>query len=96
MLVDGKPVSFEVELDYLVLDLRDRKLVAEVKTGSAAPDPVYIPTRRQLLEYAVLFPEAVGLLLVDMERAAVLETEFPALTALRESGDKRSAPSVSI
>jgi hypothetical protein len=79
LLVDGRELSYELELDYLVLDLRDRPFVAEVKSGETAPDPLHAPTRRQLLDYAVAFPETAGLLLVDMEANVVHEVESPTL-----------------
>jgi hypothetical protein len=68
-------VRASVRADLLVQ--RDGALfVAEVKTGSRAPDPSFPATRRQLLEYLMVF-EPDGLLLVDMEREAVMEVEFP-------------------
>ena len=63
--VDGEAVEFGLRLD-LVVERGGRHFVAEVKTGSRAPDPCFPATRRQLREYAALFPDH-GLLLVDME-----------------------------
>lgn len=91
LLVDGAPRAYEVRLDYVVLDLQGRSWVAEVKSGDVAPDPVQRATRRQLLEYAVLVPQAIGVLLVDMEARAVHEVAFPNLEALRRG---TAAPSV--
>ena len=79
LFVDGRALSYDLELDYLVLDLRDRPFVAEVKSGDVAPAPLHTATRRHLLEYAVAFPETAGLLLVDMEEETVHEVEFPTL-----------------
>jgi hypothetical protein len=76
VLVDGNASTYTIELDYLVSDLEDRLYVAEVKTGRRAPDPAYTPTRRQLIEYDLAFPEAEGLLLVDMETQRVHEIQF--------------------
>lgn len=74
-LVDGEPVEAAVRADLLVQ--RDGALyVAEVKTGTRAPDPSFPATRRQLLEYLMVF-EPDGLLLVDMEQRNVMEVEFP-------------------
>lgn len=50
--------------------------VAEVKTGARAPDPLYPPTRRQLLEYWFVF-EPDGLLLVDVEAGDIIAVHFP-------------------
>jgi hypothetical protein len=69
--VDGQARSYTLRPDYLVAR-GDRRFVAEVKTGRKAPDPCYAPTRRQLLEYEVCFPDH-GLLLVDMEARRVHE-----------------------
>jgi hypothetical protein len=69
--VDGRARSYTLRPDYLVAR-GDRRFVAEVKTGRKAPDPCYAPTRRQLLEYEVCFPDC-GLLLVDMEARQVHE-----------------------
>ena len=73
--VDGEPEEVESRADLLVTR-RDRRYVAEVKTGDLAPDPTYPPTRRQLLEYSRVF-DVDGVLLVDMEAEEVMEVEFP-------------------
>ncbi len=62
--VDGALTEVEVRADLLV-KRRGRTLVAEVKTGATAPDPTYPPTRRQLLEYSLVF-DAEEVLLVDV------------------------------
>lgn len=74
ILIDGEPFTFGVRVDLLVR--RGRELsIAEVKTGSRAPDPLHGPTRRQLREYAELFPDC-GLLLVDAEANDIMVVEF--------------------
>lgn len=83
LLVDGRSNGYEVRLDYLVEDLQGLPWVAEVKSGTDAPDPLQRSTRRQLLEYALLVPDAAGLLLVDMEARTVREIVFPSLARLR-------------
>jgi hypothetical protein len=71
--VDGERRCFTVRLDLLVR--RDgQDFIAEVKTGDRAPDPLYPPTRRQLLEYALLLPD-YGVLLIDMEQETIIEVE---------------------
>ncbi len=67
--VDGASRPYTLRPDYLV-QRRNRRYVAEVKTGKKAPNPLYTPTRRQLLEYGVCFPDH-GLVLVDMETRRV-------------------------
>jgi Holliday junction resolvase-like predicted endonuclease len=76
-LIDGEPVELEVIADYLV-ETADERLVAEVKTGEAAPELDNAATRRQLLEYHVAFA-ADGVLLVCPERGAIHRVEFPLL-----------------
>jgi hypothetical protein len=84
--VDGKPVAFTIRADYLVVDSSGNLFVAEVKTGNKVPNPVHPATRRQLLEYRVGFTEAIGVLLVDMEKESVRRVRFP---LLGKAGSKR-------
>jgi len=74
-LVDGEPHEIELRADYLV-EAGGELLVAEVKTGDAAPSLATAATRRQLLEYHVAFA-ADGVLLVCPERGAIHRVEFP-------------------
>jgi hypothetical protein len=76
--VDGRPHEVALRADLLVTRA-GKRYVAEVKTGAQAPRPEHRATRRQLLEYRVAYA-AEGVLLVDMERGAVHEVRFPALT----------------
>lgn len=75
MLVDGEEVPVEVRIDLLV-SRRGKRYVAEVKTGDRAPDPCHPPTRRQLLEYALIF-DAREVLLVDVPKGSVRAISFP-------------------
>ncbi len=75
--VDGEPVAMELCADYLV-EHGDERLVAEVKTGAAAPSVETAATRRQLLEYRVAFA-VDGVLLVCPERGTIHRIEFPGL-----------------
>jgi hypothetical protein len=74
MFVDDAECSVEVRVDLLV-ERRKRRYVAEVKTGAIAPDPTHGPTRRQLLEYALVF-EADEVLLVDVPAGRVRRIAF--------------------
>ena len=74
-LIDGEPQEMELRADYLV-EAAGELLVAEVKTGEAAPSLATAATRRQLLEYHVAFG-ADGVLLVCPERGAIHRIEFP-------------------
>ncbi len=74
--VDGVTLEYAVQADFLVEDRSGRRLIAEVKTGRRAPDPLHPPTRRQLLEYALGYREAEGVLLVDVERGRVRRVRF--------------------
>lgn len=75
VLVDGKPQMAEVIADYLTAK-NGRACLIEVKTGAQAVDPLYAPTRRQLLEYTLAFPDYT-LFLLDMEARALKRIEFP-------------------
>lgn len=83
VLVDGRSLPFEVRADLLVERVRKHPrlprgalLVAEIKTGTLAPDPSHPATRRQLLEYLRVF-QPDGILLVDMNERRVMEIVFP-------------------
>lgn len=73
--VDGAPFVLDLRPD-LFLERGGERYVADVKTGRAAPDPLFAATRRQLLEYATAIG-ASGALLVDVERAEVRAVSFP-------------------
>lgn len=73
--VDGEEMDVRVRADLVVC--RDgRQFVAEVKTGERAPNPCHPPTRRQLLEYSLVFG-ATEILLVDVEARVVRLIAFP-------------------
>jgi len=74
MAVDGESIEASVRADLLV-KRGGQLFVAEVKTGRLAPDPLYPPTRRQLLEYLFVF-DPDGLLVVDVESRAIREVVF--------------------
>lgn len=76
LVVDGLALPYQVRADLLVASAADERFVAEVKTGAQASDPLHVATRRQLLEYALAFPELRGVLLVDMERGRVRRVGF--------------------
>jgi len=78
MLVDGVETPIEIRVDLLV-SRRGKRYVAEVKTGERAPDPRHPPTRRQLLEYALVF-DAREVLLVDVPAGDVRSIAFPAVS----------------
>ncbi|MDB4987282.1 MAG: hypothetical protein JWN04_2460, partial [Myxococcaceae bacterium] len=74
-IVDGESKEVKLNADLLV-ELRGKSFIAEVKTGAAAKFE-HAETRRQLLEYRNAFG-VDGLLLVDMESRAVRTVVFPA------------------
>lgn len=73
--VDGEAMVIDLRADYLVA-AGDKRFVAEVKTGRAAPKIDTSATRRQLLEYRIAF-DVDGVLLVDAEADRVHAVEFP-------------------
>jgi hypothetical protein len=82
-LVDGEPLELELRADYLV-ERDGELLVAEVKTGEAAPRLDTAATRRQLLEYQVAFGVAFGaegVLLVCPEAGTVQRIRFPGVSS---------------
>lgn len=74
---DDGVIEVELRADLLV-ERAGRRLVAEVKTGEAAPSLDNAATRRQLLEYRVAYP-VDGAVLVDVEAGVVTEVDFPGL-----------------
>lgn len=74
--IDGRPLVIELRADLLVA-LKGRRLVAEVKTGATAPRIETKSTRRQLLEYRIAYRDVDGVLLVDPEAREVHEIGFP-------------------
>ena len=73
--IDGEEVEVQVRADFLVKKRR-RLYVAEVKTGRMVTDPVFPATRRQLLEYHLVF-DVDGVLLVDAESRQIHRVDFP-------------------
>ena len=73
--INGRERRFELRADMIV-KRRGRRYVAEVKTGSHVASVHHGPTRRQLLEYSHAF-ETEGVLLVEVDSAAIHEVRFP-------------------
>ena len=76
-LVDDEAVPYAVRVDFMV-EKGGRRYVAEAKNGPSASDPRTTATRRQLLEYAVMW-QAHGVLLVDVPGRRVRVVEFGAI-----------------
>jgi hypothetical protein len=81
---DGAEMQIPLRVDYLVTR-HGLRYVAEVKTGTYAPQIRTGGTRRQLLEYRVAF-DVDGVLLVDAEQQRIHVVEFP-LSLPRASKD---------
>jgi hypothetical protein len=79
VLVDGEVFEVSVRVD-LIVERKGKRYVAEVKTGEIAPDPCFPATRRQLLEYSLVFG-AAHVLLVDVPARVVRTVAFPELGA---------------
>jgi len=73
--INGARRDVEVAFDFIV-ERGGEQLVAEVKTGHAAPRIERAETRRQLLEYQ-LITGARCVLLVDPDAGTVSEVAFP-------------------
>jgi len=74
MRIDNRDVLVHSRADLLV-SRHGEHFIAEVKTGSKAPDPTLPATRRQLLEYLLAF-QVSGVLLVDMVQRQIHEVRF--------------------
>ncbi len=79
--VDGDPEVYDLWIDAIVLR-QGRRYVAEFKTGNVASIG-HASTRRQMLEYALAFPDH-DLLLVNASDGTLHEVAFPRLQALVE------------
>jgi hypothetical protein len=91
LLIDGQRVAFGVRADLLARCPRGRLHVVEVKTGGRAPDPLHGPTRRQLLEYALVFGSR-RILLVDMEARRILAIGFEPLVQIEAGTTSTRSP----
>ncbi len=77
MTVDGTRCEVDLRADLRV-ERHGRQWLVEVKSGAAAPDPLWPSTRRQLLEYSLAFG-ASELLLVDVTARRIHVVSFPDL-----------------
>ncbi|MCA9246325.1 MAG: hypothetical protein KDA42_04390 [Planctomycetales bacterium] len=73
--VDDQWVAVTVRADYLAQRAGER-FVVEVKTGQSAPNPASRATRRQLLEYSLVY-DVDGVILADMEAERLVRIRFP-------------------
>lgn len=89
MAVDGEPDPAKVKAEFIVRK-GETRFVAEVKSGSLATSTRNGHTRRQLLEYSLLFP-VNGVLLVDVTAQRVHEVLFPRYTMTLEASDENQA-----
>ncbi|MDD4569946.1 MAG: hypothetical protein PHE70_07485 [Tepidanaerobacteraceae bacterium] len=69
LFIDDKPYEVTVKADMIVRK-GSKTYVAEVKTGEKVTSPKYKDTRRQLLEYYLVY-QPNGLLLIDMEEQKI-------------------------
>ncbi len=77
LFIDDKPYKVTVKADMIVKK-GNKTFVAEVKTGEKVTSPKYTGTRRQLLEYYMVY-RPNGLILVDMERQKLRTVEYSIL-----------------
>ena len=73
--VNGRRRKVSSRVDLLV-EKGGRRFVADVKTGDQAPNPAQPATRRQLLEYRLVF-QVDGALVIDMVERQILEVDLP-------------------
>jgi len=72
--IDDRWHEVQVRADLLV-EKGGQTYVVEVKTGRTAPDPTSSATRRQLLDYSLVF-DCDGLILADMQRGKLRHIRF--------------------
>lgn len=77
LTVDDEVREVRSRVDFLV-ERKGSVFVADVKSGNLVPEPTHPATRRQLLEYLLVF-EADGALLVDPTEGIVREIGFQAI-----------------
>lgn len=77
IFINGKPKEIKVRADVIVKK-GGKVYVAEVKSGKNSPLLNVPATRRQLLEYYLVYKPA-GLLLVDMEQEKIKTIEYSIL-----------------
>ena len=87
--VSGEAVEFDLRADLLV-GREGREYIAEVKTGSSAPDLRNAATRRQLLEYAVAYESSI-IYLVDVEQGLIHEVCFPLVASAEAMPETETA-----
>jgi len=77
LFIDDRPHEIKVKADMIVKK-GNKIYVAEVKTGDKVTSPKYADTRRQLLEYFMVYRPS-GLILVDMEKQKIRTVEYSIL-----------------
>ena len=77
LLIKDRPHKVKVRADMIVKK-GNKTYVAEVKTGEKATSPKYADTRRQLLEYFLVY-KPYGLILVDMEKKKIKTVKYSIL-----------------
>ena len=84
--IDDKPHIAKVKAD-LIISKGNRTFVAEVKTGEKATSPRNIDTRRQLLEYYLVY-KPHGIILVDMEKEQLRHVKYTFENSVSSKADK--------
>lgn len=77
LVVDGQLIAPPMRIDYMV-ERRGKRYVVEVKSGEKAITMWHAPTRRQILEYALVVP-CDGVFLLDMESKRMSQIVFTSL-----------------
>ena len=80
--VNGNWITSRIRIDY-IFEKNGKRFGLEVKSGKYATDPASAATRRQLLEYFLVY-EIDTLMLADFERKEVIEIYFDIPGAIRE------------
>ena len=75
LYVNDQEIPYKIRADFLV-ERNDELAIVEVKTGKEAPKPQNRSTRRQLLEYSLVY-DVDCLYLFNAETKSLQSVEFP-------------------
>lgn len=78
MLINGISHDYTVRADYVAVK-KGKRCIVEVKTGKKAVDPLFSDTRRQLLEYAVVY-KVDNIFLFNADDGILMKIDFPGVT----------------
>ena len=85
IIIDGTVHLVEAKPD-IIAEKKGKKYIVEVKTGEKAIKPTNPSTRRQLLEYSLVFKD-FEVLLFDMTNQNLYELDFPIVQKISKTNN---------